>query len=104
MTDEEFIRAAIEVIRDPEHWCRHYRHLGTHQHCMLGALEMASKQWTSSQFDRVVDHLISTINELYERPEQRGYSVATFNDHYATHEDVIAVMEKTAAKLAEHGD
>lgn len=111
ITDEEFMREAQSLIDQPWKWVKGSgsRYIfdpdgnQTIGRCMRGALEAISREhggwYQGSQYERVYQALIDVIYE-----ETEVATVPHFNDHYATHDQVMAVMEKAAAKLAEHVD
>lgn len=112
ITDEEFMRAAQSLIDQPWKWVKNNsrRLLGTdhsgkdvYGYCMTGALACIVRQHRQEledgQWSRVANVLSKVIRE-----ETEVCGIENFNDLYATHDQVMAMMEKTAAKLAEHVD
>jgi hypothetical protein len=107
ITDEEFMREAQSHIDQPWKWTTgaSSRYLGYQEdtgqpviaYCMTGALHLIHRQQRDlDQFHRAMTVL---ANVIYDETGKNG--IANFNDNYATHDQVMAMMEKSAAKLAE---
>lgn len=106
-TDEEFMRKAQALIDQPWKWIKGAGSKLTFDpdgnqivgRCMSGALE-ATIDWTQpQQHQQFLRAHWALQNVVYD--ETGVASVSQFNDHHATHDQVMVMFEKAAAKLAE---
>lgn len=102
MTDLEIIKAARQVISDPDHWLRnHYAENADGETCW-GYQEDAIKWCSTGAIQKVGgnDTMISGIIA-----EAAGIiSLIEANDHANDHAEIMAVWDRAIAKLEEKNE
>lgn len=103
MKQSEFIEAAKAHVEAG--WCKHVAFGRDNTVCLIGALE---KVWMARQSPAAglyQDSFYALEAEMCEFTGHRFKHIATFNDDdTTTKQDVIALCEKTIAKLQERGE
>jgi len=83
---QRVIRQARELLEDPEHWTRDFQI--DDSFCILGALRHVhhGNAWRPGT-GGAQDHVTRVLR-------RRGYAgITTFNDRYATHEDILTTLD-----------
>lgn len=93
MKSSEQLRAAKELIKDPNNWIRgHYSDDAHVKFCMLGALNEVAEDGVAS-YDDAMGFLCCALPKRWGIPE--------FNDHPDTTHDAVMKVYEDAIKLAE---
>ena len=89
MSVADVFRAAKYLLRTPDLWVTSAHDLREDKHCMLTAI---MTQQTSKWKDKEDAELM--LRRFLRRDPRYVGSIANFNDHHATHREILQIFDK----------